>query len=374
MKRTALHPQSLAVGLAPLPPKRELRRLLVAIVLCSLVVPGMSWGQADPEACDKAMLPASVASKFKALRSKVTVPSFQCNGASGTALSSVLVNDLMTSPGHCEHSEELNTRCVKNAWLGKLVDNEYVTIVYSCRPTSQSMGGSLLDVQYNDLAVIQYGKQTGATCFYQALPGSNEYQTYNATITAPSKSPDFFDAPVYYCAKCHSNGPFIRTPHYDYSLTKNATGGLVEKLYNVLPSVYSINKYKPVNAGSFEVVNVGRMESGRRNGCTNCHNIGAFGAAGGDRTGFSLGFSNFMASGERKDILGGGYSSPTTASLPGDPEPVSAGYDDYMASKVGGLANAKKYVEALQECFTTTPIPKGCTFTDPVTGKPHVWK
>jgi len=258
-----------------------------------------------------------------------TVPAFRCSLGE-------LVHDNVDSLGNpieasiCNAPEQLNNRCVNYSYLGRLDSgNPAVDVIFSCRPSQSHQPDS--NRLYNDIAAIQYNRETGATCFYQHL---REETTENEIIPA-ANSPEgraFFDYDTTFCSECHSNNAFIRTPHY------NSAG--------VLPNINSTQPYhiSSGNRNAYLTYTVTRGD----NSCTACHTIGAFSFDNG--TTKRIGHTNYVAAGTHQSLFENG------------PAPTSTGYDDYMAMFVGGRDNAIAELSKLEECLGSSP-PFDCNVT-----------
>ena len=140
----------------------------------------------------------------------ISVPAFNCDA--GTSV-----------PGQgngvvCDQPNVLNSRCDPGSKFQVLPGgNADAVAVAHCRKVGLPVAGSV----YNDIAVIQYNKKNGATCFYQALtdlPGQNVpapissgESPWQAFSTASWISPAGTEALG--CTSCHDNGGFIRSSY-----------------------------------------------------------------------------------------------------------------------------------------------------------------
>ena len=84
-----------------------------------------------------------------------TVPDFDCDN--GT-----LVPTTNAANGLCDRPNVLSRVCDPGSRFQVLKQTATVAIVAHCRKKNQG-------ANYGDIAVIQYNKSNGATCFYQAL-------------------------------------------------------------------------------------------------------------------------------------------------------------------------------------------------------------
>jgi hypothetical protein len=134
----------------------------------------------------------------------VSVPDFNCD--SGTLVPTTNHSAPGTTSGTCDRPNVLNSQCDPGSRFQVLRDDARAFVVAHCR--KQQMGPGL----YGDIAVIQYSKVTGATCFYQALG------TLNGNVRAPSRGTGgFWKTPAETagigCGGCHDNGALIRSPY-----------------------------------------------------------------------------------------------------------------------------------------------------------------
>jgi hypothetical protein len=110
----------------------------------------------------------------------------------------------------CDKPNVLNGVCDPGSKFQVLVQTPEAAAVAHCRKDGLAIAGSL----YNDIAVIQYNKQNGAVCFYQALinlpgqdvvppsEGESAWRWLSPTVTEGIR-----------CTGCHDNGGFIRSPY-----------------------------------------------------------------------------------------------------------------------------------------------------------------
>lgn len=262
----------------------------------------------------------------------VPVPSFSCI-ADGAEVPKTITN------GECKHPEALYNRCVHKSRLGRLAkgNTQNVDIIFSCRKARTGDHAGDTGKDFYDIAVIQHHRTTGKTCFYQYI-GSGDDRGDNIPAPATATGKTFWGAhTTNYCTRCHTNGPFVRTPHYWN--VKDSTGN------RILPSIRQITKYEVVH-NHFEVFDVSKSS----NACLSCHshNVGAYKEGGS----LLIGQVNELAAGKIKSLsTGGGGDSPTTSK-----------FHDFMARRAGGSANAKAALQELEDCLAT-PTPTGCTVT-----------
>ena len=118
---------------------------------------------------------------------------------------------------HCDQPNVLNGECDPGAKFqvlpGRTAD---AVAVAHCRKNGLDKDSS----EYNDIAVIQYNKQNGALCFYQALGNLSGGNLPGEDIPPPlaaDVSPWRWASPAATvamgCTGCHDNGGFIRSPY-----------------------------------------------------------------------------------------------------------------------------------------------------------------
>src|SRR5215210_5653300 len=137
-----------------------------------------SVGETGPvtaaDQCDEDLKPDNLVDFAKkcAAATGEDVPGFNCNDGAlvpETNLSGSYPNQF------CDRPNVLNHVCDPNSRFQVLKQTDDVAIVAHCR--KQDLG----DDKYGDIAVIQYNRKNGATCFYQALG------VLDAKVTAPSE-------------------------------------------------------------------------------------------------------------------------------------------------------------------------------------------
>jgi len=143
-----------------------------------------------------------------------TVPAFNCEA--GSEVPQNVTGDLSTEHGtKCDRPNRLNSECDPGSKFQVLYDDNSATVVAHCRK-KQWEGHAPEDGHFGDIAVIQYSKKNGATCFYQAGPDSDLFPGVGKLIPAPSKDPNNFwhqPSEMHECLNCHNNGPLIRSQY-----------------------------------------------------------------------------------------------------------------------------------------------------------------
>jgi hypothetical protein len=186
----------------------------------------------------------------------VTVPDFVCDA--GT-----LVPDTHPTGSRCDRPNQLNMVCDPGSRFQVLTDNANAAVVAHCRKKGHAAG------EFGDIAVIQYSKKNGATCFYQALG------TLSGNVKAPSKGTGGFwltptDTAGIGCAECHDNGPLIRSPYLtqlkDIPNEKNVLPGSHDSSFNsTQPYAFVGSDFSSWKAYKVEV---------NGNLCNDCHRMG----------------------------------------------------------------------------------------------------
>jgi len=149
----------------------------------------------------------------------VTVPSFNCDD--GT-----LVPTTNHVNGKCDQPNRLSGVCDPGSRFRVLSNTTSAFVVAHCRKKGLGAG------HYGDIAVIQYNKKNGATCFYQALGN------LDGNVKAPSLGMAAWDwlSPAttagINCAGCHDNGPLIRSPYLTQVTGTNAIPGKGDSTFN----------------------------------------------------------------------------------------------------------------------------------------------
>jgi hypothetical protein len=180
-----------------------------------------------------------------------SVPAFNCEN--GSLVDDGNVIGTVYGSQTCDRPNVLNGTCDVGARFqvltgvspgGGLPPSPDALIVAHCR--KKGFGTAPWgDPLYGDIAVIQYNKKNGATCFYQS-----PVSTWNdpvpvgisGNVTAPKTAPTGFqftwrapnEVASERCVQCHDNGPFIRSPYLAHMITDTSPGGAVAK-NNVLP-------------------------------------------------------------------------------------------------------------------------------------------
>jgi len=134
------------------------------------------------------------------------VPAFDCDA--GTEVPETHLTGSYPN-GFCDAPNVLNGQCDPGSRFQVLKETSDVAIVGHCRKKGNAAQ------QYGDIAVIQYNKNNGAICFYQALGVLPAKVTAPSDGNGPGKFPwlDPAQTASINCVGCHDNGPFIRSPY-----------------------------------------------------------------------------------------------------------------------------------------------------------------
>jgi len=112
----------------------------------------------------------------------------------------------------CDYPNVLNHECDPGSRFKVLKEDENVIIVAHCRKKIDADDG-----KFGDIAVIQYNKKNGATCFYQQLESPDKTRRLDPKVQAPSTDDPAWFSPAQTedvkCGECHDNGPLIRSPY-----------------------------------------------------------------------------------------------------------------------------------------------------------------
>ena len=215
-----------------------------------------------------------------------TVPDFDCDA--GTE---VPVTNPTFGPGNivnrCDRPNRLNQECDPGSKFQVLTNNTNATVVGHCRKRNLGPG------EFADIAVIQYNKTNGATCFYQALG------TLPGKVKAPSKGTGAWPwispsgTAGIGCGGCHDNGPLIRSPYINQVTGPNALPGSTDVTFNsTQPYSFVGADFASWKAYKVEVAN---------NECIGCHRLGVNNVRAGQGTALDFGIRATAASEPEKN-------------------------------------------------------------------------
>ena len=242
----------------------------------------------SPDDCEITQRPDSLvefAAKCKAAIG-IDVPPFRCDDRDqSTEVEEGHVTGSYPN-AFCDRPNVLNQECDPGSRFQVLVQTPEVSIVAHCR--KKGFGSD-----FGDVAVIQYNKVNGNTCFYQS-----PIRRVSADVPAPSSGRPFWltpsDTAGINCVGCHDNGPFIRSPYLAH---------LRDEPKNRLPGTnpgpgpwdqrFSWNRTIPYRfvGADFQAWKVYAIEpQGPGSACTSCHRMGLSSNASGlaTRSGTSL--------------------------------------------------------------------------------------
>jgi hypothetical protein len=218
----------------------------------------------------------------------ITIPTFSCSaGADVPGQGTIPATEINAT--HCDYPNVLNGLCdpgSKFQVLNRSADGNAVAVAH-CRKDGQPEAGE----NYNDIAIIQYNKQNGAICFFQALghdqthpnkkfplPGDNipSPSAGDTALWADNKSHWISPAATEAigCASCHDSGGFIRSeyiaqmkaPNFD---AMHTLPSIAEGFNNLdLPLKYVGLDYKRDRSWAVELDPPDPAGS-----CTSCHRL-----------------------------------------------------------------------------------------------------
>jgi hypothetical protein len=198
-----------------------------------------------------------------------TVPDFDCDAGTEVPVTHP------TPSGTCDKPNRLNRECDPGSRFQVLTRSDDAYVVGHCRKRGQPNG------EYADIAVIQYNRKNGATCFYQALG------TLPGQVQAPSKGlsawPWITPAGTAQigCGGCHDNGPFIRSPYLNQVTGPNALPGSDDFSFNSnQPYAFVGKDFATWKAFKVEVAG---------NECNGCHRLGVNNVRPGQGTALDFG-------------------------------------------------------------------------------------
>jgi hypothetical protein len=202
----------------------------------------------------------------------VTVPDFKCDEGTEVPTTNLTPPDAKYPNGNCDRPNHLNQECDPGSHFQVLTNSPDAYVVAHCRKEGLAAG------QYQDIAVIQYNRNNGATCFYQALG------TLNGNVQAPSKgvgddgvggsfwmTPTEIRDSTFPCGSCHDNGPLIRSPYLAQITGANALPGAGDPTFNRDQPYYFVGSaFAAWKAYKVEV----HDDHGVINKCNTCHRMG----------------------------------------------------------------------------------------------------
>jgi hypothetical protein len=298
------------------------------------------------------------------LATGIHVPGFNCD--LGTE---VPKQGTIPDPGDhstkCDKPNVLNGACDPGSKFQVLVQTADAAAVGHCRKNGIPIAGS----QYNDIAVIQYNKNNGAVCFYQALgdrvlgslPGQNvappsdgmsAWRWLTPTVTENIK-----------CTGCHDNGGFIRSP-YLAQLTSGpnampSTAAGYDNLNTALSYVgldFVTNRSWSISTGA------GAGDNGLP--CTTCHRLGVNNSIAfnqqhkGEPNGTGINFANVATAASQFSKNPHGPNSPIWM------RPGQVTYSAPAETSATKFRNcALGFWKNQAEFFTNGTPTSGCTFT-----------
>ncbi|RYZ48945.1 MAG: hypothetical protein EOP07_25140, partial [Proteobacteria bacterium] len=165
----------------------------------------------------------------------------------------------------CANPSNLINSCNEYSRIGKLESgNPDVEIRFMCRHYNETNNPN--DTNFQDIAVIQHNKSTGATCFYQSPTGGN---LNGARVAAPRTGETIWYTPSSMaginCAGCHDNRGFIKTGHL-----KGVTG------YHEIPAPPRVTNAYSFPGEATKNWRVYEVKANNNPACSSCHTMGSF--------------------------------------------------------------------------------------------------
>ena len=341
---------------------RSAWRVTVVAVSCTLVScgddSGPGGGPQQTTECNDS-LPSDTLTEFAQKCSAsigVDVPAFNCDD--GTLVPET--NLTGTYPGQfCDAPNVLNAVCDPGSRFQVLTQTNEAAIVAHCRKQNNADGF------YGDIAVIQYNRINGATCFYQALG------ILPANVTAPSEGNDPAqgrfpwldpaDTADINCVGCHDDGPFIRSPYLaqlrDETTnrlpgTNDGTGPWDQRLTwnKTLPYKFVGNDFQTWKVYSVSVEGTG-------SGCIQCHRLGVNSSHGT----FSMG-GTAQVLGLTATATQQAHKNPHSLAAPIWMKPGQIEYDSGAENQAFAAAVcATSLVKRANDDSSALPIPDGCS-------------
>jgi hypothetical protein len=256
---------------------------------CSLIACAAST---EPPAVEKLTSAISVSGEYARRCDEVihddndmpaSVPPFFCED--GTVVPQIISWDLFARHNmKCDYPDRLNSECDPGSKFQVLHDDSSATIVAHCRKKVWD-GHSPGDGHFGDIAVIQYSKKNGATCFYQAGPSADLFPGLDSMghinpVPAPSNDPNHFwddlSSQPPSCLSCHNSGPLIRSQYLaqlnQASTTKNALPEQID-FHTSTHLMHTANAPYWFPGSNFSPFHVFRVEV-PGNMCMSCHRLG----------------------------------------------------------------------------------------------------
>jgi hypothetical protein len=212
---------------------------------------------------------------------KDSIKGFTCNDAASIVLQTDQFNTDCDS-----HALLPGVGCMKNSRLGvKSFSNADVKAVWLCRKYEGINNPD--DDLYHDIAMIIHNRKNGKTCFFQnnltnkgpVIPGPKDAGALEVWLDPQGTVAATRDT----CASCHSNDPFIVTPHVaeafsnfgmtrfnpngDYSVVGSEPGGDFERFAGFLkkaPGCGGLCHFNPVDFVTSEATNKHWMPPGSK--------------------------------------------------------------------------------------------------------------
>lgn len=196
-----------------------------------------------------------------------TVQDFDCDAGADVPGQGTLYSRNHPS-ATCDEPNRLDKDCDPGSHFQVLTRTDDAYVVGHCRKKGNASG------VYGDIAVIQYNRKNGATCFYQALG------TLPGQVKAPSKGgppayPWFKPSGTAFigCGGCHDSGPFIRSPYLNQVEKDQPSPGKDNTIPGKDERGFNINQLYAFVGQDFASWKAFKVEIAD-NECNFCHRLG----------------------------------------------------------------------------------------------------
>ncbi|RYZ83542.1 MAG: hypothetical protein EOP04_19785 [Proteobacteria bacterium] len=196
------------------------------------------------------------------------VPAFSCKQGALIPIKNYANDSTCDNPAFLSG---VSNGCIQRSRFGKLTPTDLqpgtsaddIEIRFLCRHYLLPSNPSDYDERFDDIAVIQTNKKTGATCFYQSSTGaSQDMAGTNIPAPADASARTITNVGPQGCIGCHNARPFINTPFLQ---------SVPEPHKIPHPNQFNRNQYWfPGESGrNAKIFNITTADTT----CTTCHNI-----------------------------------------------------------------------------------------------------
>lgn len=139
------------------------------------------------------------------------IPGFDCDTEATAIPITVDGATVEHTPELCDRPNLLEQSCVPGSRVGRKVgERPGVSFVYICRALYEDD-----EVPFDDVAMIGYDADSGATCFFQGLPEAPITQIPSPMDDTTGFWANAADTANAACAVCHLPDPFLHSPWVD---------------------------------------------------------------------------------------------------------------------------------------------------------------